>query len=215
MLLRVLAVLAMLGSLSVATPSLAVAISVMVGDNDGYGFGVPDNGTAVWPGPGPSGSDYDGRSAGEAAATNGAQITDVYSAIFPTAGPNGSTTASVRFGLLPGTLLSGSLTIDMGDFQSTAGGPISADVNGIPLPFAFDDGFQSTVVRDFALNAAMIAAANLAGEVILNLDHSGSFDFIAFDFFTLNAEVPEPGTMLLLGIGLLGLGVAARRRGVA
>ncbi|MEO5958146.1 MAG: PEP-CTERM sorting domain-containing protein, partial [Opitutaceae bacterium] len=97
----------------------AAPFSITIGDNDGYGFGVADNGTAVW-----SGAGYDGRSAGEASASNGAQITDVYSAIFPGFGPNGSSTATVTFAL-PGTVTSATLTIDMGDFQASSFGQIS------------------------------------------------------------------------------------------
>ena len=51
-----------------------------VGDVDGYGFGGSDQGTVVWPAyPPPA---YDGRSAAEAAATDGAQFTDSYSTLY-------------------------------------------------------------------------------------------------------------------------------------
>jgi hypothetical protein len=208
---QVLAIAAVLAVLS-AAPAVAVPIVVTVGDNDGYGLGVPDNATGVvWPGP-----PYDGRSASEAAASNGAQITDVYSAIFPAFGPNPTTTASVIFPF-PGVLASGTLVIDMGDFESSLGGAILANVNGVALPFAFDDGFQNTVVRSFPLSAPMITAANGAGQVVLNLDHvhPDFGDLIAFDYFQLQgdaAAVPEPATLTLLGMGLGALALRRRRK---
>jgi PEP-CTERM motif-containing protein len=67
------------------------------------------------------------------------------------------------------------------------------------------------------LSPAEIAAANLAGQVILNFNHAGSVDFIAFDFFRLDGDatlepVPEPATLLLFGSTMMGLGALNRWR---
>jgi hypothetical protein len=173
--------------------AVPVPVQVMVGDDDGYGLGVADGGMAVWPGAGPFGSMYDGRDAAESAASDGAQLTDVYSSILPGYGPN-LVSGSV---VMPfaGALIDGVLTVDMGDFQtSDTGAPIGVDFNGIPQLWDFDDGFRSTVVRSFALGEAVIAAANADGQLVVNLDRSGSSDFLAFDFFRLDGHAEPGGT---------------------
>ena len=84
-------------------------------------------------------------------------------------------------------------------------------------PFA--DGRFVTAIHSFTLNAAELAAANLAGEVDLHLDRNGSGDFIAFDWFelvgTTSTAVPEPATLSILGAALAGLGWLRRRRRIA
>jgi hypothetical protein len=194
-----------------------VFFSMSVGDADGFGFGAPNQGIAVWPGAGSSGTGYDGRSAAEIAATHGAQITDCYSAIYPAFGPNSSETASIIFPLSGFVLKEGTLTVAMGDFQATKYGAIKVDFNGIAQSWTYEDGFQVTKIRAFVLTPAEIAAANLAGNFIINLDHTGSDDFVAFDYFALcgtNTPVPIPGAVYLLGSGLLGM-LGLRRKFVA
>lgn len=224
------------------TPAFASPFSFLIGDKDGFGLGIPVGSNATWTGwPGPL---VDQRSAPEAAATNGRQLTDVYSALYyygvgsgcspaddPGCSPNG-TTGYVSFPFI-GTLNSGAITMRMADFECTLYQAMTVDINGVPVNFCFDDGFQVTKIRTFTLTPQMLLAANLAGEVRMNFDHRadyneagvfvGSFDYIAFDYFELNGDidgrvvdpsVPEPSTWLLLGTGLTVLAARAVRRRV-
>ncbi|HVO87752.1 MAG TPA: hypothetical protein VMV45_04355 [Casimicrobiaceae bacterium] len=146
----------------------ATSIDVMVGDMDGFGFGCPNvapAGTCIWPGPGTAGSFYDGRSPAEAAATNGAQITDMYSAIFPQFGANNFTQADVLL-TFTGTLVSGTVDVASGDRQLPQGGPIGFTINGFDEVFATNQGFQGSGIDTYVLSAAELAAANAAGAVI-------------------------------------------------
>jgi hypothetical protein len=206
-------VLLLMGFVAVANAAPFIA---QIGDFDGYGFGAPDEGTAIWPGGGQDGTNYDGRSPAEAAATNGAQFTDSYSTLFPGFSPGGINLTGSVIIPLPGKLVAGVLTVAMGDFQATSFGAIAVNFNGIAQNWAFQDGFQVTKVRNFFLAPNVIAAANLAGQFVVDMDHTGSSDFIAFDWFRLCSDVvpaPIPGSLLLLGSGIMGLvGIGIRRR---
>lgn len=194
-------------ALSAATAH-AAAIDVLVGDKDGFGFATPCPNTGACPGL--SSPPIDNRSAAETAATNGAQITDVYSAIFPSFGPNTTSTAHV---LLPfsGTLTAGTLSFAAGDFQSDVFGALSANINGVSTPFTFGDGRFVTAIHSISLTASEIAGANIAQAVDLQLIRGASGDFVAFDWFELTgdtspAAVPEPSTLFLVGSTLGALG---------
>jgi len=218
-----------LATLLAAAPARA-QYSLRIGDNDGYGFGLPDNGftpATGYPGLGGSGSNYDGRSAAEKAATDGAELTDVYSALYPNPpvcflcpiqSPH---TFSVGHVLFPVPQLIGSavLTVDMGDFQASVGGPIRVLYNGLLQSWAFDDGFTATVVRHFVLDAATVASINATGMLDVTIDHDTSGDLIAFDYFQLDATLPgvpstapEPAGVALVAAGLGLIGLAAARR---
>jgi hypothetical protein len=215
--------LGMAAAIAASSAAGAATIDVLVGDKDGFGIGCSNHaaaGTCIWPGHGNGGSLYDGRSAAEASATNGAQITDIYSALFPQFGPNNFTEADV---LLPftGTLLSGIVHVASGDRQVAQGGPVGFSINGVTELFATEQGFQGTGIDDYTLTAAELAAANAIGMVVLHYNHFFPGDLIAFDWFELTGETnastpppngaPEPGTLWLGAIAAL-VAAGGRRR---
>jgi hypothetical protein len=215
-------VAALAGALLAAAPAQA-QLSIMIGDDDGFGAGVADNasvqtvtGGPFWPGPGVEGSDYDGRSAAEKLATNGAELTDTWSSLWPKYGPYATEIGHVIFPV--GQLITAAtLTVDFGDFQAAQGGAISVRYNGFLQDWAFQDGFLATKVRTFGLDAAVLASINATGQLDVEIDHTGSSDLIAFDYFRLDASlaatsVPEPSTWALVAGGLLALAGVARRR---
>lgn len=221
---RVLATVLLVGGvLMVSSAALALPspMCFIVGDVDSYNIaGAKDQGAVIWPGGAPI---FDGRSAAEKAATNGAQFTDSYSTLFPGSSPADivSTKGSVLFpkGFV---IHDGSFVMAMADFQASTFGAISMDINGVALDPAtqslestWNDGFEVSTIRSFVLTPAQIAAANAAGQLIVNFDHLSSGDFIAFDWFKECANVtpvPVPPTAILLGSGLLGLvGLRFRR----
>lgn len=199
--------------LSVCKVASADALNVMVGDKDGFGFGLatcPSTGTCSQL----SSPIIDNRSAAEASATNGAQLTDTYSSVGY--GPINSTTGDVIFNFT-GTLTDGTISFGAGDFQSDAFGAFNASINGVSTPFYYPDGRDVDAVHSITLTAGEIAAANLVGYVDLHLDRNASGDYVAFDYFNLTGDTttsatPEPSSLALFSTGILGLAATVRRK---
>ena len=231
---RALTLAALMLALNAGTAH-ATPFTIMVGDADWFGTGLSMPG-----GPGPWAApiwttleSVDRRTAGEAAATNGAQLTDLYSAIFfsdwcdagdvlpgggtnPDCSPNGSEgTFIVPFS---GILQSATLTMLLGDFQCDLWFAITVTINGVNQPFCYSHGYQMAGLESLTLTPQMLAAANNDGEIRIRIQHNGnSLDYIAFDYIKVDGDttppvVPEPGTLALFGTGMVIVWGAARRR---
>lgn len=218
----VLAAVVALGGPLQATAS---PFDLMIGDNDGFGFGAAAVADGM-PLLNNTEADIDlaaadRRSAAEKSGTDGAQQTDVYTAVDNYPGVLSSPqTFNVIFPFV-GLLRAATWTADMGGFEADLYGQLSVAFNGVLLPglFDFNDGQFGTAARSFALDADELANANLAQQFVVTISRGSSVDAVAFDYFGLTGDltplptqppVPEPATMLTVGAGLAAL--AARRR---
>ncbi len=91
--------------------------------------------------------------------------------------------------------------IGAGPIISNGGGALA--FNGTETIAFFPDGFGGTAFD---------------GDASLALDTDGTFDFggggwESFKAVQWQVQVPEPGTLAIFGLGLLGLGIARRRKG--
>jgi hypothetical protein len=192
---------------------MAFATTWQIGDNDGYGMGIPDDANHPFNG---FSANYDGRSAAETAASNGAQYTDTYSTTHSGFGPQAGNVATFTFTGLGNSWTEGSMWFDMADFQASTFGAVKATYNGIDQNWAFNDGFPTTKVRFFDLGQDVIDSINSTGMLIVAIDRNRSVDFYGFDFALLSdrkgadtdiSSVPVPAAlpMLASALGLFGL----------
>ncbi|MDH3460013.1 MAG: PEP-CTERM sorting domain-containing protein [Burkholderiaceae bacterium] len=193
----------------------AATVDIYVGDNDGYGIGIADNGVT-----GAFSFTTDNRSLTELGATNGAQQTDFYSALFSPL----PATFDVVFSLTE-NLVWATFEVDVADLQASQLGQFSVLFNGVLKAsiFNFQDGFGNSAIHSFSLDANDLSNANTSNEFVVTFNRNGSNDAVAFDYFRLTGEtqslsvqtralaVPEPRSIVLLGLGLASLAFARRR----
>lgn len=204
---------------AILSSSSNITIYDQIGDNDGYGYGhanVGDGANLPFtddPSFG-TGWNFDNRSAGELAATNGAQQTDFED--------NLDVTFYHSFDISQFSSLTSALfTIDISGLEQ--------GVYGYELSHLYFDGVE--VLPFLNINQDTWGSGLLTYEVDLSMLADGLFevyldnfdgqlgdDHIAVDYTSLSvtgqssSTIPEPATMLLFGFGLAGSAIVRKIR---
>lgn len=194
-----------------------VTYSSLIGDNDGFGYSggrVADNTRLPFTNlPVPNtGWTFDNRSGDELAAFNGAQFTDFESEL-------GGMDAVFhhRFDISQfNSLTEVTVTIDVsGIQQGLYDGFTHLYIDGVEVGEFLDlyQGGWGSKLLTYKVDLGMLS------DGMLDISFDGwSADSYAIDFASLNIAgeasdvVPEPGTMLLTGLGLAGVGLYRRLR---
>jgi hypothetical protein len=184
-----------------------IVIVDLVGDIDGMGGEV--SGGSV------SGT-FDHRSAGELAATDGAQLTDEASGFYGTYQANSLFTHTYS--------IPGSTTISSASWRLGAGGIQSLNdrlyLDGVLLSSTFpEQGPNGFGIISWVIPASFFPSlldGTAVFRVNLNSNTSGEPSFYDFAELTINGDaqvVPEPSSIVLFGMGAIGLfGYGWRRK---